>query len=213
MILVRNPPRGLEVDTLVATECLGPASTVPVGCSLQLEPSLSSGTGMASFMSSFGGGYSSLQVFQVLSSRFSASKEFGFPPSLASDLILLASPALSLAPVFFFTPLRAPQIPQPCFAPPSLSGVAVLGEKLRYSLPVVVFKPFQCHYRRAKELREGKSVKWNDVLFSDSLEAAKMTVGYVDKKVTCYGCRAASKKGGRASCEEEDRDSSEIGPL
>jgi hypothetical protein len=28
-------------------------------------------------------------------------------------------------------------------------------------------------------------VKWNDVLLSDSLEAVKMSVGYVDKRVTC----------------------------
>jgi hypothetical protein len=48
---------------------------------------------------------------------------------------------------------------------------------MRSPLPVVVSKPFQCYYRRVKELREGQSVKWNDVLFSDSLEAAKMTVG------------------------------------
>jgi hypothetical protein len=170
----------LEVDTLVGTEGVGPAAIVPVGCSLRPEPSLSSGTGTASCLSSSGGGYSSLQVFQVLSSRLLASKEFGFPPSPAPDLILSASSA----PVFFFIPLRALQIPQPCFALPSLVGVAVLGEKLRSPLLVVVSKPFQCYYRRAKELREGQSVKWNDVLFFDSLEDVKMTVGYAIKRVT-----------------------------
>jgi hypothetical protein len=174
----------LEVDTLVATEGVGPAAIVLVGCSLRPEPSLSSGTGTASCLSSSGGGYSSLQVFQVLSSRLLASKEFGFPPSLAPDLILSASSALSPAPVFFFIPLRALQIPQPCFALPSLVGVVVLGEKLRSPLLVVVSKPFQCYYRRAKELREGQSVKWNDVLFFDSLEDVKMTVGYAIKRVT-----------------------------
>jgi hypothetical protein len=49
---------------------------------------------------------------------------------------------------------------------------------------VVVSKPFQCYYKRVKKLREGHSVKWNDVLLSDSLEAMKMSVGYVDKRVT-----------------------------
>jgi hypothetical protein len=33
-------------------------------------------------------------------------------------------------------------------------------------------------------LREGHSVKWNDGLLSDSLEAVKMSIGYVDKRVT-----------------------------
>jgi hypothetical protein len=58
-----------------------------------------------------------------------------------------------------------------------------LGEKLCSPLPVVVSKPFQCYYRRVKKLREAHSVKWNDVLLSDSLEAVKMFVGYVDKRV------------------------------
>jgi hypothetical protein len=59
-----------------------------------------------------------------------------------------------------------------------------LGEKLRSSLPVVVSKPFQCYYRRAKELREGHSMIWNDELFSNSLEAMKMFAGCAVKKVT-----------------------------
>jgi hypothetical protein len=49
---------------------------------------------------------------------------------------------------------------------------------------VVVSKPSQCYYRRAKKLREKHSVKWNDELLSDSLEAVKMSIGYVDKRVT-----------------------------
>jgi hypothetical protein len=49
---------------------------------------------------------------------------------------------------------------------------------------VVVSKPFQCYHKRAKNLREGQSVKWNDVLLSDFLEAVKISIGYVDKKVT-----------------------------
>jgi hypothetical protein len=60
----------------------------------------------------------------------------------------------------------------------------VLGEKLRSPFPVVVSKPFQCYYKRAKVLREGQYVTWIDELFSDSLEAAKMTVvGCFVKKV------------------------------
>jgi hypothetical protein len=49
---------------------------------------------------------------------------------------------------------------------------------------VVVYKPFQCYYRRAKKLREWHSVKWNDVLLSDSLEAVNMSIDYVDKRVS-----------------------------
>jgi hypothetical protein len=49
---------------------------------------------------------------------------------------------------------------------------------------VVVSKSFQCYYRRAKKLREGQSLKWNEVLLSYSLEAAKMFVCYADKMVT-----------------------------
>lgn len=60
----------------------------------------------------------------------------------------------------------------------------MLGEKLRSPLPMVVSKPLQCYYRRAKVLREGQSVKWNDELFSDSLDAMKMTVSCSVKKIT-----------------------------
>jgi hypothetical protein len=47
---------------------------------------------------------------------------------------------------------------------------------------MMVSKPLQCYYRRARKLRQWQSV--NDVLLSDSLEAAKMSVGYADKRVT-----------------------------
>jgi len=113
-----------------------------------------------------------------------ASTVFRFPPSPALDPNFLAVPAHSPAAVFKFIPLRPLQIPQPGFAPSSLDGAAGLGEKLRSSLPVVVSKPFQCYYRRAKELREGHSMNWNDELFSDSLEAMKMSAGCAVKKVT-----------------------------
>jgi hypothetical protein len=115
---------------------------VSFGCPLWPEASPSSVTGTAPFLSSFGGGSSNLQVILVSPSGLPASKEFGFPPSLAPELIFSAALAPSTAPVFKFTPLRSLHIPQPCFAPLSLVGAAVLGEKLRSPLPVVVSKPF-----------------------------------------------------------------------
>jgi hypothetical protein len=163
---------------------VGPVSLVPLGCSLRQMPSSSTAIGMAHFLSSSGGGSSGLQVIPVPSSRFPASTVFGFPPSPALDPDFPAVPAHSPAAIFKFIPLRPLQIPQPGFAPSSLAGAARLGEKLRASLPVVVSKPFQCHYRRAKELREWHSVKWNDELFSDSLEAMKMSAGCAVKKFT-----------------------------
>jgi hypothetical protein len=120
----------------------------------------------------------------VFSSQSPASKVFGSPHSPTLDLGFPADPAPPSAPVFKFTPLGTLQIPKPYSAPPSLARAAVLGEKLRSPFPVVVSKPFQCYYRRAKKLREGQSVKWNDVILSDSLEAVKMSVGYADKRVT-----------------------------
>jgi hypothetical protein len=176
-------PGGLEVTALGAIEGASPASSVFVGDSFRSEPSLAAVTGTTLFMSSSGGESSSSQVFPVSSSWTPASKAFGFPLLVAPDLGFSANPAPS-AHVFKFTPLGTLQIPKPCFAPPSLSGAAVLGEKIRSPLPAVVYKPFQCYYRRAKKLREGQSVKWNDVLLFDSLEAAKMSVGYADKRVT-----------------------------
>jgi hypothetical protein len=141
-------------------------------------------TGTAPFMSSSRGESSSSQVFPVSSSRTPASKEFDFPPSPAPDLGFPVDPAPPSTPVFKFTPLGTLQIPKPCSAPSSLAGAAVLGEKLRSPLPVVVSKHFQSYYRRAKKLREEQYVKWNDMLLFDSLEAAKMSVGNVDKRVT-----------------------------
>jgi hypothetical protein len=165
---------------LGAIEGASLASSVFVGDFFESEPSSAAGTGTES---SFGGVLSSSQVFPVFSSRTPASKVFGFPPWPAQDLGFPADPAPS-TPVFKFTPLGTLQIPKPYTAPPSLGGAAVLGEKLHSPLPVVISKPFQCYYRRAKKLREGQSVKWNDVLLSDFLEAVKMSVGYADKRVT-----------------------------
>jgi hypothetical protein len=146
--------------------------------------SSSTAIGMAPFLSSYGDGSSGLQVIPVASSRFPASIVSEFPPSPALDPDFPAVPTHSPAVVFKFIPLRPLQIPQPGFAPSSLARAVGLGEKLRSSLPVVVSKPFQCYYRRAKELREGHSMKWNDELFSDSLEAMKMFAGCAVKMVT-----------------------------
>jgi hypothetical protein len=44
-----------------------------------------------------------------------------------------------------------------------------------------ISKPFEQYYWRARKLREGHSVKWNDGLLSDSQEPLKMTVGFVNK--------------------------------
>lgn len=114
------------------------------------------------------------------------SGKLGFPTSPAPELAFLAapSPARPPDPVFKVSPLRPFQIPQPGFAPPSLVGTAVLAEKLRSPLPVAISKPFKCYYRRAKVLREGQSVKWNEELFSDSSEAATTTVGCSAKVTT-----------------------------
>jgi hypothetical protein len=117
----------------------------------------------------------------TVSSWTPASNLFDFPPSPAPDL---GFPADSASVSFKFTPLGKLLFPKPLVAPPSLARAANLGEKLRSPLLVVVSKPFQCYYRRAKKLREGHSVKWNDGLLSNSLEAVKMSIGYVDKRVT-----------------------------
>lgn len=123
------------------------------------------------------------RCFRCLLAGVQPLKYSVFSPLLIADLGVSADPAPS-TPIFKFTLLGMLQIPKPCFAPPSLAGVAVLGEKLRSPLPVVVSKSFQCYCRRAKKLREGQSLKWNEVLLSDSLEAAKMFVGYADNMVT-----------------------------
>jgi hypothetical protein len=160
LVLNRLPPGGLEVTTLGATEGASPTSLVFGGDSFRSEPSSATVTGTDPFLSSSGGESSSSQMFLVYSSQTPASKVFGFPLSLAPDLGFLADPAPPSAPVFKFTPLGTLQIPKPYSAPPSLTGSAVFGEKLRSPLPVVVSKPFQCYYRRAKKLREGQYVYW-----------------------------------------------------
>jgi hypothetical protein len=145
-------------------------------------------------LSSFGDG----------SSKVPVSKPFDFPPSLAPKLLVPISLAIHLnhlpMPSSSGAVLAAPVIPQsspvgfskPCFAPPSPSRIAELGVKLCSSQPMLqVSKPFQSYYRRAKELKEGHSVKWNDVLLEDSLVASKMFVGF-DKKDS--GAKPPEKK-------------------
>jgi hypothetical protein len=141
LVLYWLPPGGLEATVLGATKGASPASSGFVGDSFRSEPSLAAVTGTAPFMSSFGGELSSSQVFSVSSGRTPASKEFGFPPSPASDPGFSADLAPS-TPVFNFTPLGTLQIPKSCVDPLSLVGAAVLGEKLCSPLPVVVSKPF-----------------------------------------------------------------------
>jgi hypothetical protein len=68
----------------------------------------------------------------------------------------------------------------PAFAPPPLLRAFKLGEKIHSSIPVLINpKPFRYYYQRARALRAGHSVKWNDGLLSDSLEASKTTDGFV----------------------------------
>jgi len=58
----------------------------------------------------------------------------------------------------------------------SLSGASELGKKIRSSpSPLLQSCPFQQYFRRARELRAGHSVLWNDGFLSDSLEASKLS--------------------------------------
>jgi hypothetical protein len=56
--------------------------------------------------------------------------------------------------------------------------------KIRSSPPLLLnSKPFRHYYRRARELREGHSMKWNDGFLSNSLEASKTAAELPLKKV------------------------------
>jgi hypothetical protein len=180
LVLNRIPTGGLEDTALGAKKGASPGSTGFVGVSPRPEPSSVADTGSISGTESPSKGESSRsQVFPAVYGRTPASNLFGFPPSPAPDL---GFPAVTAS--FKFSPLGKLQIPKSLSVTPSLAGADILGEKLRSPLPVVVSKPFQGYYRRAKKLREKHSVKWNDELLSDSLEGVKMSVGYVDKRVT-----------------------------
>jgi len=68
-------------------------------------------------------------------------------------------------------------------AAPPLSGASKLGVKIRSSSPLLQIQLFQHYIRRAREFRVGHSVKWNDELLSDSLEASKFSASHVVNKV------------------------------
>jgi hypothetical protein len=74
------------------------------------------------------------KCFRCLLAGLQPLKYTLFSPLPTGDLGFSADLA-PLAPIFKFTLLGTLQIPKPCFAPPSLAGVAVLGEKLRSPSP------------------------------------------------------------------------------
>jgi len=98
-------------------------------------------------------------------------------------------------PPFVFPPLPTAEMPSPATlaAPPalsgllcgaelsvsfvpSLSGASELGKKIRSSPShLLQSRPFQQYFRRARELRAGHYVLWNDGFLSDSLEASKLS--------------------------------------
>jgi hypothetical protein len=113
-------------------------------------------------------------------------------------------------PLFVFPPLPTVKTPSPATLPPastgllrgtelsdpsvpSHSGESALGKKVRsFPSPLMPSRPFQQYFRRARELRAGRSVVWNDGLLADSLEASKLSAEPVLLKVT--GGEACAKK-------------------
>jgi hypothetical protein len=134
-----------------------------------------------------GGSFSCLKTGPASSPVKSASLPI-FPPLLAPELLALATLVAPPAPAGLLVSLEfsssscgaGPSV----FVPRLLSGASVLGEKIRSSPPLLHIHHFQHYYRRARELRVGHSVKWNDGLLSDSLEASKLSMGLVLNKVT-----------------------------
>jgi hypothetical protein len=116
-----------------------------------------------------GGGYSSR--FAISPVKSSSSFVFSHLPALELPPPVLASQLVSYG---FFG--RSCGAEFPAFVPPPLSGAPELGEKIRSSL-LMLFNSKPFWYRRAREIRAGHSVKWNDRLLSDSLEASKMAAG------------------------------------
>jgi hypothetical protein len=73
---------------------------------------------------------------------------------------------------------------QPFYPFPSLSRASELGEKIRSSLPTLQStEPFQRYYWKARDLREGQSVKWNEGMLADSLVASKTPICFAKKEV------------------------------
>jgi hypothetical protein len=129
-----------------------------------------------------GGGSSCLKV---VSSRVIAPKLFGFPPSPAQvslpPVVQVVSLPAQVSPPLRCNPDGASWTVSQLTTPPSI-GATELGEKLRSSFPVVS-KPFRSYIKKARILREGVSLKWNDVLLSDSLKASKLVADLAVNKV------------------------------
>jgi hypothetical protein len=114
---------------------------------------------------------------------------FVFPPlptvKTPSPVTLVAPPALT--GLLCGAELFASSVP-------SLSGASELGKKIRFSpSPLLPSRPFQQYFRRARELRAGRSVVWNDGFLADSLEASKLSAEPVLLKVTSGEARAKKK--------------------
>jgi hypothetical protein len=123
---------------------------------------------------------------KVVPSQVTASKPFGFPPSPAQVSLPPVVPVDSLpaqvSPPLLCNPDGASLAVSQLTTPLS-SGATELGEKLRSSFPTVS-KPFQSYIKKARVLRKGVSLKWNDVLLSDSLKASKMVADLTVNKVS-----------------------------
>jgi hypothetical protein len=77
---------------------------------------------------------------------------------------------------------------------PSLSGATELGKKLQSSSsPFLLSSPFKYYYRRAREIRAGQKVVWNDGLLADSLVASKLSADPIPFKETGGESRAKKK--------------------
>jgi hypothetical protein len=120
---------------------------------------------------------------------------------------------VKLVPLFVFPPLPTVKTPSPTtlVAPPastglmcgaelsvssvpSLSGASELGKKIRSSpSPLLPSRPFQQYFRRARELKAGRTVVWIDGFLPDSLEASKLSAEPVLLKVTGGEARAKKK--------------------
>jgi hypothetical protein len=114
---------------------------------------------------------------------------------LCGDRSRGGSSLVESTPSFVFPPLPTAEMPSPVTlaAPPalsgllcveelsvssfhSLSGASELGKKLRSSpSPLLQSRPFKQYYRKAREIRVGQTMVWNDGLLSDSLVASKLS--------------------------------------
>jgi hypothetical protein len=125
--------------------------------------------------------------------------EFSVGDPLCEDRFGGGSSLVKSVPPFVFPPLPTAELPSSATlaAPPaltgilcgaelsvssvpSLSGASELRKKIRSSpSPLLHSRPFQHYFRRARELRAGHSVLWNDGFLSDSLEASKLSAELV----------------------------------